>query len=145
MAAHFTSLGIFLPLSPPMSFQSPWQPNIHLLHHFTPSEQITTSLLHRFTPIGSPILTTFCGLAANFLQKFNRSEKIILSLSHHFKLPHPPSHSEQIQTLPTLNKLTPHSQISSTPLAAHITSHGAFLIFYLSHILYHFTPLGSPI
>ena len=44
---------------PPQSYTilSPFP--AQLLHHFTPSEQITPSLLQDFTPLGSPILTSF--------------------------------------------------------------------------------------
>ena len=62
--ANFTSLDTFLPFTPPISFYA-WQPILPPFHHFTPSEQNTTSLLHHFTI-----------LAVHFLHHFTHSEQI---------------------------------------------------------------------
>ena len=73
-----------------MSFYFPWHPNLPHLHHFNPSVEIATSLLNRFTPIGSPVLTTFY----TSLKKVRPHSYIILPPAAPFL--HPSTHSKQI-------------------------------------------------
>ena len=71
---HFTPLGswilssFYAPLDnlPPQSYTFLPPLAAQLLHHFNYSEQITPSLLHHFTPLGSPTLISFYPLWTNF-------------------------------------------------------------------------------
>ena len=58
---HFTPSEQITPYS--YTILPPWA--VRLLHHFTPSEQITPSLLHHFTPLGSSSLSSCYPLWTN--------------------------------------------------------------------------------
>ena len=70
---HFTPLGSptltsFYPLWTNYTltltpFYPPWQPNSYII--LPPLNKLTPSLLHHFTPLGSPILTSFYPLWTN--------------------------------------------------------------------------------
>ena len=113
-----------------------------LLHRFAPSEQITPSLLNRFTPLGSPTLTSFFQLWTNYP-----------SLLHHFTPPWqansyfilPPLKKYPLNLTPfwrpwqpnnyniltPMNKKPPHSYPISPPLE--------------TQLCYHFTPFAAPL
>ena len=115
-----------------------WQPKAQLVHHFTNSEQINPSLLHHFTPLGSPYLKSYLilipsdklpphsytfltPLAAQILLHFNPSGQITPSLT--LTPFYPPWQPNSYIILTPQNKLTPHSDTILPPLAAQLLAH----------------------
>ena len=94
---------------PPLNKLPPHSYNIlpplaaQLLPHFTPSGQITPSLLHSFTTLGSPTLTSFYPLT---LTQF-----------------YPPWQHNSYIILPPLKKLPPHSHTILPLMAAQLLYH----------------------
>ena len=101
-----------------------------LLHHFTLSEQITTSLLNHFIP-----------LAAQFLHHFALSEK---NYPLTFTPFYPPWQPNSYIILHPLDKLPPHSYTILPALAAQLLHHFTLSKQITTSLLNHFTPLGSP-
>ena len=101
-----------------------------LLHHFTPSQQITTSPLHHFTLFGSSTLSSFYPP----LDKLSPHSYTIL----------PPWQPDSCNILPPLNKLPPHSYNILSPLAAQLLNHFTPSEQITPSLLQHFTSLGSP-
>ena len=126
-----------------------------LLHHFTPSGQITPSLLHHFIPLAAQLLHQFTPseqitpsflhhftpLPAQLLHHFNPSEKFTPSFLHLFTTLDCPT----IRSLyPLLNKLPSHSYTTLPPLATHLLHHCKSSEQITPSLLHHFTHLGIP-
>ena len=101
-----------------------------LLHHFTPSEQITTSLLHHLTP-----------LAAQLFHNFAPSEQITPSLIHNFTPFGSPTHT-------SFYPLWTNYPLTLTPFYPPWKPNSYLILLPPGQItpslLHHFTPLGSP-
>ena len=109
-----------------------------LLHHFTPSEQILSSLLHIFTPFAAQLLRHFTPQSYIVLAPILEGCRSWTHILPQLVL----LNLQTIKAWPTLdgqevrplNKLPPHSYIILPPPPEQITP----------KLLHHFTPLGSP-
>ena len=93
------------------------------LHHFTPTVQITPSLLHIFAPLGSQTLTSFYPLWTKFLSLLHtftplgsQTLRSFFPLWRNYPLTltpfYPPWQPNPSIILPPLDKLLPHSYIT---------------------------------
>ena len=129
-----------------------------LFYHFTPSGQITPSLLHQFTLLGSPTLTSFytppppnklpphsytnlTPLAAQLLHHFTPSEEITPSFLHLFTTLDCPTITS---FYPLLNKLLSHSYTNLPSLADQLLHHFSPSGQITPSLLHQFNLLGSP-
>ena len=91
-----------------------------LLAHFTPSRQITPSLLHHSPPLRQPdSYTILTPLAARLLHHFTPSEQFTPSLLHHFT----PLAAQLLLRFNPSFKLPPQSYTILPPLAAQLLHH----------------------
>ena len=131
-----------------------------ILTHFTPSEEITSSLLQHFNPLGSPTLTPFYPLWTNYPpHSYNilppppwQPNSYIIKPPLNKEPPHSynilyPLAAQLLHPLPPLEKLPPYSYTILTtppPLAAQILAHVTPSGKINPSLLQHFTTLGSP-
>ena len=110
---------------------TPWA--LQPLHHFTPSEQISPSLLHHFTSLGSPTLSSFYAIWTNYP-----------SLLHHFTPP-PPLAAQLLPHFTPSGQISPSLLHHFTPLGSPpLSSFYALWTNYPSH-LHNFTAIITPL